>query len=90
MRLSEYLDRYAWSQAEFARQAGISTQSVSRALSGHAVSRRSAEAIIVIINAQEKMLGTRRPVLLTDIQDLHITGLQRRKKVQQPQPGQAQ
>jgi hypothetical protein len=34
MRLSEYLDRYSWSQADLAREADISVACVARALDG--------------------------------------------------------
>jgi len=79
MRLSEYLDKYAWSQAELARRAGISTQSVARALSGQAISRRNAEAIVAVINQHEKVLGSKTAVTLADVRGLHITKLQRKK-----------
>ncbi len=84
MRLSEYLDKYAWSQAELARRAGISTQSVARALSGEAISRRNAEAIAGAISAREKTLGAKNNITASDIHGLHITRLKRKRPKAKP------
>jgi transcriptional regulator with XRE-family HTH domain len=85
MRLSEYMDKYSWSQAELARRAGISTQSVARALAGKEISRRNAEAITGAVNAREKTLGAKNSITAADITGLHITRL-RRKKKREPGP----
>jgi transcriptional regulator with XRE-family HTH domain len=42
MRLEEYRRQLGWSQAELARQAGISSPTVSKAEAGESINGRSA------------------------------------------------
>jgi DNA-directed RNA polymerase specialized sigma24 family protein len=92
MRLSEYLDRYSWSQAELARRAGISTQSVSRALARQPISRRNAEAIVGAINARERATKGNKAAAITleDVEGLHITRLRRKKTRARPEEEEAE
>jgi predicted DNA-binding protein (UPF0251 family) len=75
MRLSDYLDRLCWSQADAARKAEVSTQSISRALAGAKVSRKTANALVEAIGA-----GMGRKLLLSDIEGLNVVTLRRRKR----------
>jgi DNA-binding XRE family transcriptional regulator len=80
MRLSDYLDRFAWSQAELARQAGVSPQCVARALRGEKITRRNAEAIIAALQRKYKAAGLRGAITLASVKGLHISDLRRKKK----------
>lgn len=84
MRLGKWLDKYAWSQAELARRAGISVSSVSRALDGKPISRRNAEAIVGALSAHEKALGNKKPVMLADVTGLHITEYRHKRTRKKP------
>lgn len=46
MKLADYLNNYGWSQADLAREADISPQTVARALAGETLSRRNAAKIV--------------------------------------------
>ena len=74
MRLAEYLDKLSWSQADLAREAGISVSSVARALKGDPISRRNANAIVKALGT-----GTHHAVTLAEVKGLHITELKRKK-----------
>ena len=86
MRLSDYLDRFAWSQAELARQAGVSPQCVARALAGQTIKRRNAEAIIAAIQRKYKEQGLKGAITLASIKGLHISEL-RHKQAKQEDAG---
>jgi transcriptional regulator with XRE-family HTH domain len=83
MRLNGYLDTLCWSQAELSRRARVSSQSISRALSGEKVSRRVASAIVQAISEE---VG--RKLTLNDVEGLQVVTLRRRRKVA-PQATQA-
>ena len=74
MRLAEYLDKLSWSQADLAREAGVSVSSVARALKGDPVARRNANAIVKALGN-----GTHKQVTLAEVKGLHITELKRKK-----------
>ena len=74
-RLSDYLDMLAWSQADLAREAGISKSTVTRVLNGETISRRNAKAIIDAINH-----ATNGKLQVADIRGLRITPIHRSKK----------
>lgn len=57
MRLNEYLDMYSWSQADLAREASISVQSVARALEGDTITRRNANSIVAAIDTRWSKQG---------------------------------
>ena len=63
MKLEEYRRQLGWSQAELARQAGISSPTVSKAESGESINGRSA---ILICKALGRALGT--PVGIDEIE----------------------
>ena len=94
MRLSEYLNRFSWSQADLAREADISVSSVARALSGQAISRRNANAIIEALDKQHRTLGATGHITLSSVRGLHITELKRKRRrgkaeePEQQEPGQ--
>jgi transcriptional regulator with XRE-family HTH domain len=75
MRLADHLDTLCWSQRDLARNAKVSAQSVSRALSGERVSRRIALAILQAVS-----VGYGRKMTIDDIVDLKIVTLKRRRK----------
>jgi hypothetical protein len=79
MRLSEYLDRFSWSQADLAREADINSQTVARALSGDTISRRNANAIVRAVGTQWTRQGMSGHITLASIRGLHITGLRRKR-----------
>lgn len=86
-RLSDYLDMLAWSQADLAREAGISKSTVTRVLNGDTISRRNAKAILDAINN-----ATKSKLQVSDIRGLRITPIHRNKKkatsstTQEPSP----
>lgn len=44
--LADYLHRFSWSQADLAREAGVSEHCVRRALAGERIARRNGQKII--------------------------------------------
>jgi transcriptional regulator with XRE-family HTH domain len=74
MRLVEYLNQLCWSQADLARKAGVSSNSVQRALDGQRLSRRVAAAIVTALGA-----GTGKALQVKDVSDLRIVTVRRRK-----------
>ena len=56
-RLAEFLNENAWSQADLAREAGISTGSISRALKGDIITRRSANAIVSALDRAQLVVN---------------------------------
>jgi len=77
MRLPDYLDTLSWSQTDLAREAGISASTIRRVLSEKPISRRNAHAITDALSR-----GLKRPIVLADVSELHITGLKRPRKTQ--------
>jgi hypothetical protein len=75
MRIADYLDTLAWSQADLAREADISTSTVRRLLKSQAISRRSAQAVTAALAR-----GLKRPITPADVTELHVTDLHRSKK----------
>jgi hypothetical protein len=69
------MDSFAWSQAQLAREADVSTSVVARVLKNESISRRNAEKILAAINRKYKAMGGRDPVALSDFPDIHITSL---------------
>ncbi len=80
MKLSDYLDRFSWSQAELSRQASISIQSVARALKGETITRRNADAIIDALQRKHKELGLKGAITRASVKDLRITPLRRKSR----------
>lgn len=74
MKLAEYLDMLSWSQADLAREAKVSSQSVSRALSGRRISRRVAFNVVAALS---KAIG--RKLMLPEVEGLQVVPLKRRK-----------
>ncbi len=87
MRLGEYLDRFAWSQVQLAREAGVSVQCVARALKGETITRRNAEAIIAALQRKHKAHGLKGAIMLASIKGLRISELRRKRSVQREQKG---
>ena len=82
-RLADYLDDNSWSQADLARQAGVSTGVVSRALNGGSITRKSAKAIVEALDQAQQSNSTQlraAHVTLASVRGLHITRLQRKSK----------
>lgn len=75
MKLADYLDQLCWSQADLARAAGISAQSIQRSLSGNKLTRRTALAIVTALSE-----ATGKKLQLSDISDLKVTPVRRRQK----------
>lgn len=82
MRLSDYLDRFSWSQAQLAREAGVSPQCVARALRGETITRRNAEAIIAAIQRKYREQGLKGAITTASVKGLHISELRRTKRQQ--------
>jgi DNA-binding Xre family transcriptional regulator len=80
MRLADYLDSLSWSQTDLAREADISSSTIARALKSETISRRNANAICLALSR-----GLKRPIVLSDVSELHITGLKRPRKAKAPQ-----
>ncbi len=79
MRLADYLDTLSWSQTDLAREAEISPSTVARALKAKTILRSNAKAICLALGK-----GLKRPIALSDVNELHITGLSRPKKTPTP------
>jgi len=77
MRLSDYLNTLSWSQTDLAKEAGISVSTVRRAMKEQRISRPNARAICDALTR-----GLKRPIAPSDVNELHITDLNRpsRKK----------
>lgn len=67
MTLEEYRNELGWSQAELARNAGISNPSVSKAERGEAINGRTAN---LICRALSRALG--RQVTIRDVIGLNV------------------
>lgn len=77
MKLADYLNAFSWSQADLAREADISTQTVARALKGHVIARRNANAIVTAINRRWQLGGGKGHISLASIRGLKVAELQR-------------
>ena len=79
MRILDYPDTLAWSQADLAREADISTSTVRRVMKEETISRRNAQAICTALSR-----GLKRPIALSDVNELHISKTVRgpRKKLE--------
>lgn len=74
MRVSAYLKMLHWSQADLARQSGISVGTVKRAMNGETISARSAQSIE---RAIEKAITEQGNVSITG---LHVARTTRKRK----------
>jgi transcriptional regulator with XRE-family HTH domain len=81
MRLGDLLNKLAWSQADLARNAGISSTTVRRVLLGQPISRRNAQAICDALG-----VALRLPLETTDINEMHISDYQRKERQKIPRP----
>ncbi len=79
LTLGAYLDHFAWSQAQLAREADCSTTVVSRVLNGETISRRNAEKIVAAIDRKLKLQGVRDRITVESIEGLRIADYQRSK-----------
>jgi transcriptional regulator with XRE-family HTH domain len=87
--LTQYLDENAWSQADLAREAGISAGAVGRAIKGETVTRRTANLIVAALDRaeQEKRTTVRAAhITLASVRGIHLTKVQRKKPRQKSQP----
>lgn len=79
LTLEQYLDRFAWSQAELCRQAGVSEGVVRRALNGEKIARRNAEKIVDALDRKFREKGAKGGIAMGSIKGLQIAELQRKK-----------
>lgn len=84
LTLEQYLDRFAWSQAELCRQAGVSEGVVRRALNGEKIARRNAEKIVEALDRKFQQKGAKGGhIAMGSIKGLQIAELQRKKSGKQ-------
>ncbi len=83
LTLEQYLDRFAWSQAELCRQAGVDEGVVRRALRGEKIARRNAEKIVAALDRKFRENGAKGGIAMGSIRGLQIAELQRRKSGKQ-------
>jgi ribosome-binding protein aMBF1 (putative translation factor) len=89
-KLDEYLNQFAWSQTQCAKEADVSVSVIGRVLRGETISRRNAEKLVKAIDAKLKAQGVRERITLDSVADLHISTLtrKRRAKIEQvPEAG---
>lgn len=79
-KLDEYLNQFAWSQAQCAREADISVSVIGRVLRGETISRRNAEKLVKAIDAKLKAQGVRERITLDSLEGLHISTLTRKRR----------
>ena len=79
LTLEQYLNRFAWSQAELCRQADVSEGVVRRALNGETIARRNAEKIINALDRKFREKGAQGHIVMGSIKGLQIAELQRKK-----------
>ncbi len=86
-RLIDYLNAYAWSQAELARRADIAPSTVARALAGNPIARRNADKIVMALEEKHKAIGGPGHIVLASVRGLKITdthrNTRRKKKPEQ-------
>lgn len=80
LALGEYMNHFAWSQAQFAREAECSTTVISRALNGEVISRRNAEKIVAAIDRKLKAQGVKDRITVESINGLRISDYRRKKR----------
>lgn len=86
MRLIDYLNMFSWSQADLAREAGVSTHCVSRAIHGKKIARRNAQKIIEALTRQFRLQGGNAHIGRGSIQGLQIADVQQKTaRPRQPQ-----
>jgi transcriptional regulator with XRE-family HTH domain len=78
VKLADYMDNFGWSQAELAREADISAQTVARALAGETLSRRNAVKIVEAIERKWQNQGLKGHITLASIKGLKVADLQRK------------
>jgi transcriptional regulator with XRE-family HTH domain len=77
MKLADYLNNYGWSQADLAREADISPQTVARALAGETLSRRNAAKIVEALD-RKWQTHAKGHLTLASIRGLKVTELTRK------------
>jgi transcriptional regulator with XRE-family HTH domain len=77
MKLADYLNNYGWSQADLAREADISPQTVARALAGETLSRRNAAKIVDALD-RKWQTHAKGHLTLASIRGLKVTDLRRK------------
>jgi hypothetical protein len=80
MRLIDYLNMFSWSQADLAREAGVSTHCVSRAINGKRIARRNAQKIFDALTRQFQAQGGNAHISIGSVQGLQIADVQRKKR----------
>jgi hypothetical protein len=78
-KLADYLDMFSWSQADLAREAGVSPHCVRRALTGETISRRNAAKIAEALTWRLQEQGGKGTIGVQSIAGLQVAGLQRKK-----------
>ena len=79
MKLADYLNAFTWSQADLAREADVSTQTVARALKGHTIARRNANKIIAALDRKWQANGGKGHISQASIRGLKVAELQRKR-----------
>lgn len=79
MRLADYLNMFAWSQADLAREAGVSTHCVSRAINGKRIARRNAAKMLEALNRRFAEQGGNAYITMASIKGLQIAELTHKK-----------
>jgi DNA transposition AAA+ family ATPase len=79
MTIVEYLDLFCWTQIELARQAGVSPHSVSRAIYGEVIGRRTAIKIVEAIDRKLQSQGSKEHLKVSSIKGLRVAALQGKK-----------
>ena len=83
MMLADYLNMFSWGQADLAREAEVSTHTVSRALNGEKIARRNAQKIVEALDRKFQGQGAKGHIAMGSIKGLKIAELQRKKPRQQ-------
>jgi len=82
VRLGDLLNKLGWSQAELARQAGVSAATVRHVLLGDSVRRGSSKKICDALGTALKL-----PLEPSDINEMKISDFQRKERQKYPRPG---
>jgi hypothetical protein len=80
LTLADYLYRFAWSQADLAREADVSAHCVQRALAGEKIARRNAQKIVNALDRKFQTQGPKGHITLASIHGLQIAESQRKRK----------
>ncbi len=78
VQLADYLNTFAWSQADLARAAGVSPHCVARALTGKRISRRNAAKIVAALDEQWQKQATKGHITMASIRGMQIAPLHRK------------